>query len=100
MKMKKELSTGRVIHLQSTHITIVAFSGVVGKFLLWERLHGDIVTYLFVIGGGGGGGGVLELWSFTSGLAEPRVKIHIQIIFEAMGRYMYCNTPRVVVQCV
>ena len=45
-------------------------SGVVGKFLLWERLHGVIVTYgdiytlsLSVVQGGGGGV-VLELWSF------------------------------------
>ena len=30
-------------------------SGVVGNFLLWERKHGIMVTYLIVIGGGGGG---------------------------------------------
>ena len=72
-------------------------SGVVGKFLLRERLHGGIVTYPFVIGGGGGGG----LCSNYGHLF--RVKIRIQtwrMIFEAMGRYMYCNTPRVVVQCL
>ena len=72
-------------------------SDVVGKFLLWERLHGVIVTYPFVIGGGEGGGGCSNYGHLF------RLKIHIQtwrIIFEAMGRYMYCNTPRVVVQCV
>ena len=31
-------------------------SGVMRNFLLWERLHGIMVTYLIVIGGGGGGG--------------------------------------------
>ena len=32
-------------------------SGVVGNFLLWERLHVVMFTYSIVIGGGGGGGG-------------------------------------------
>ena len=31
-------------------------SGVVGNFVLWERLHSVMFTYHIVIGGGGGGG--------------------------------------------
>ena len=62
-------------------------SGVVGNFLLWERLHRVMFTYPIVIGGGGG-------WGSRMNGSLSRVKIYVQLwrfyFLEIMGRY--CST--------